>query len=171
MSCYGEGVLPSIGELQPAGKPSVRRRAMTASGARTLPGASWLGALMVAAMIALVLLVQCVGAGHHNTTVAAPPHHAVAPGSPVQRSAAVIAPHDHLSAPVAAVCAAADVVVAQLSAPTAARVLWIAAVASLAWTAMIALAPVLMRGPPPHTRPAVVAAGATLIHRLCVLRR
>lgn len=120
---------------------------------------------------ALVLLVQCVGAGHHNTTVAAPPHHAVAAGSPVQRSAAVIAPHDHLSAPVAAVCAAADVVVAQLSAPTAARVLWIAAVAALAWTAMIALAPALTRGPPPHTRPAVITAGATLVHRLGVLRR
>lgn len=144
---------------------------MIATGASTRQGASWLGALMVAAMIALVLLVQCVGAGHHNTTVAAPPHHAVAAGSPVQRSAAVIAPHDHLSAPVAAVCAAADVVVAQLSAPTVARVLWIAAVAALAWTAMIALAPALMRGPPPHSRPAVITAGATLVHRLGVLRR
>lgn len=144
---------------------------MTASGARTRPGASWLGALMVAAMIALVLLVQCVGAGHHNASAAAPPHHAVAAGSPVQRSAAVIAPHDHLAAPVAAVCAAADVAVAQLSTPTAARVLWIAAVAALAWTAMTALAPALTRGPPPHTRPAVRAAGRVLIHRLCVLRR
>lgn len=57
---------------------------MIATGASTRQGASWLGALMVAAMIALVLLVQCVGAGHHNTTVAAPPHHAVAAGSPVQ---------------------------------------------------------------------------------------
>ncbi|MDO3014878.1 MULTISPECIES: hypothetical protein [Mycobacteriaceae] len=163
-------MLPSTGELQPAGKLPAGRSAMMRARVRIRPGAPWLGALIVAAMITLLLLLQCAGPPHHMSVPAAAPHHAIAAGSALQRSQAAIAPHNHLGAPAPAMCALTDAVSAQLTAPAAVRVLWIAALIVLAYAVGTAVLPVLMRGPP-HTGPVAIVTGRTLIHRLCVLRR
>lgn len=131
----------------------------------------WLGAVIVSAMAALVLLLQCQTMPHHSSTAQAPPHHAVAAGSLLQRSDVAAGAHNHIGRAATVVCAVADVVKAQLSTPTVLRVLWTAALALLAYAVFVAVLPMSMRGPPLHTGPAAIAAGRILIHRFCVLRR
>lgn len=173
ISCYGEAVLPSTGQGQPLRNSGAGRITVTtvnAIGPRGARLAPWLGAVVVA-VLAVLLLLQCGALPHHAVAAAALPHHAVAAGSPLQRSDAAIAPHNHFAAPASAICAAADAVTSQLATPTLLRVLWIAALALLACVLLSAAAPALTRGPPPHTAPASIAAGRTLLHHLCVLRR
>lgn len=170
ISCYGEEVLPSTGELQPPGNSRAGRLTVTAGGARELRGMSWLGALIVAAMAALVLLLQCAALPHHNTAATALPHHAVAAGSTLQRGDIAATAHNHIGQAEAFVCSVADSVAAQLAAPTVLRVLWIGALALLAYAAVAAGSPAWTRGPP-HTGAVAIATGRIILHRFCVLRR